>query len=80
MFFNSLSDKSRKLKGRVIIFKNGQKNSKGFSEAYTDIKTSNLTVKETVLLDEEYLYIIFWIKKITRKGTYTFLKYFNLSK
>ena len=59
MFFNTLSDRSRKLKGRVIIFKNGQKNSKDFSEAYTDIKTSNLTVKETVLLDEEYLYIIF---------------------
>ena len=52
------SGRSRKLKGRIIIFKNDQRNSTGFSEAYADKKASDLIVKETALLDKEYLHIL----------------------
>ena len=72
----------RKLKDQATIFKHGQKKPKMFfCRVYTDIKPRELIVKEKPSsLGWGVPYIIFWIKEITRKGSYTFFKYINLSK
>ena len=63
----------------MTIFKNRQKKiSKRYFTTYADIKSNDIIVKPVVR--REVPYIIFWIKKIARKYSYTFFKYICASK